>query len=99
MLSPEIQQETNLFFEKGCDDWILKLETTELPTYPIFQSAWDKPLCQHKLKKLLNDTQNDVEKARIFAVSSVGASAFLNSLPFVNFGLRLSNVEFQCPHT
>ena len=36
LLSPEIQQETNLFFEKGCDDWILKFETTELPTYQFF---------------------------------------------------------------
>ena len=94
LLTPEIQQDRNAFYEKGCQEWISKLEVTELPDKPMFQSNWDKPLCQKKLERLLDDTPNYTEKSRILACSSEAASAFLNALPLANCGLRLSDTEF-----
>ena len=93
LLSPEIQVEHNPFFEQGCEEWKLKLEATEPPINPIYQSSWDKPLCQKKLENLLSNAPTETEKARLLAISSEGASAFLNALPLANCGLRLSNIE------
>ena len=93
LLKSEIQQDPNEFFEQGCEEWKSILEVTELPAKPMFQSSWDKPQCQKKLERLLSNTPNEVERAKILAVSSEGASAFLNALPLANCGLRLSDIE------
>ena len=93
LLQQEIQQEQNLFFDRGCDEWKAMLGVTELPTKPIFQSAWDKPLCQKRLDDLINSAPTECERARLLAVSSEGASAFLNALPLASCGLKMSNIE------
>lgn len=64
-----------------------------IPEKPSFQSAWDKPLCQRKLDTLIEEAPTDFERARLLAVSSEGASAFLNALPLVSCGLKLSDIE------
>ena len=43
------------------------------------QSYWDKPLCEHIYKDLLNSEVSPVEKARLVSVASEHASDWLNS--------------------
>ena len=93
LLSQEIRQEQNVFFNRGCEEWKAKLGVTDLPINPIFQSAWDKPLCHKQLQDLIENAPTDCERARLLAVSSEGASAFLNALPLASCGLKLSDIE------
>ena len=51
------------------------------------------PYAKKRLEILLNNAPTEIEKARLQAVSSEGASAFLNAMPLASCGLKLSNLE------
>ena len=75
LLSHDIQQEQNLYFDQGCSQWKQKLGIDEFPEKPFFQSSWDKPLCEKRLNVLIENALSETEKARLLAVSSEGTSA------------------------
>ena len=83
----------NVFFNRGCKEWKTKIGTSKSPTCSIFQSAWDKSLCQKWLNDLIESAPRECERARLQVVSSEGASAFLNALPLASCSLKLSNIE------
>ena len=93
LLPNSITEEKNEFFEYGCGQWLLKSGKENVPENAIYQSEWDKPLCEIKLKNLIDNAESDADKARLLAVSSEGASNYLNALPMASLGLKLSDAE------
>ena len=93
LLPPEVREGKNEFFEIGSEKWLLQSGKSNLPDIQIFQSNWDRPICEKKLKDLIENADSDVEKARLLAISSENASSYLNALPLPSLGLKLSDAE------
>ena len=93
ILPTVLRDENSLFFNKGCEEWMKKLGLTTLNEFPVTQRGWDMPLYKLKLQSLIDNAQNDTEKARILSISSEWASDWLNALPLSSLGLKLSDVE------
>jgi len=58
------------------------------------QRSWDDPICNATHEQLLLHADR-VSRARLMAVVSVDAGAWLNALPVRNLGLTLSNRELR----
>jgi hypothetical protein len=93
LLPSELSEEANIFFDQGCDEWKQKLGVSELPHNQIFQREWDAPICKQKFQNLIANAPDEEESARLLAISSEGASAWLNAIPLSSLGLKLSDTE------
>ena len=65
-----------------------------MPTHNM-QALWDRSLLQQTFKKLLQDTADPYNTARLKAVSSPHASDWLYALPIMACGLRLEDEDFR----
>ena len=93
LLPSRFIEEKNEYYENACEEWFLKSGKEILPENPIYQSSWDRPICEKKLEGLIENADSDVDKARLKAISSEGASNYLNALPLPSLGLKLSDAE------
>ena len=93
LLPSRLIEVKNEYYENACEEWFLKSGKEILPENPIYQSSWDRPICEKKLEGLIENADSDVDKARLKAISSEGASNYLNALPLPSLGLKLSDAE------
>ena len=77
-------------------DWTQKypeLEPPDLPDRDI-QRAWDSIACTHK-KEVLENSTDQVGRARILAASSNGSGAWLNAIPSTSFGTLMDRESLR----
>ena len=67
----------------------------DLPKDKFHQSNWDLPLCKLKLKSLISEAINDVDRARLIGISYPHASDWLEALPSATVGLKMENKQFR----
>ena len=68
---------------------------TEEPSKPIYQSSWDKEICDQNYQNLLISAPNKEEKARLLAVASPNASDWLEAIPIPALGLKLDPMSHK----
>ena len=75
--------------------WKEKALMDTIPDSPIYQSSWDKPLYENRFQSLLDNAQNDKEKARLLSVASESSSDWLYALPISSLGLHLDSSSLR----
>ena len=65
------------------------------PSDKNLQAKWDEPIYNHQFTQLLDRQDSPEEKARLLAVNSEQASAWLNAIPIPSLGLKLDNTSFR----
>lgn len=95
ILPSYIQPPTNLV-EEASAAWqaVTGKETLESPLCR-YQHHWDETLCAAIHDRILEDSQSEVEKARILANVSQYSSSWLNALPCSSLGTLLDNQSFR----
>ena len=68
---------------------------TPVGPMPSFQRAWDRPVVKAALLGIRRALPAATDQARLLAVCSRGASAWLNALPLSSMALRLNNEEVR----
>src|SRR6218665_288544 len=77
-------------------EWCSKSDFKDGDSMPTHKQAlWDRPLLQQTFKKLLNDTADPYNTARLKAVSSPHASDWLYALPITACGLRVEDEDVR----
>ena len=76
-------------------EWLDASSGTPLPNLPEKQSNWDIPINELKLNKLINESDNDQDKARLLSITSEHASDYLNALPCSSLGLKLDKNQLR----
>ena len=76
--------------------WKLRVSNeAEQPENKSLQAGWDTPIVTHRYDQLLEKQTVPAETARIKAVASEQASAWLNAFPLPSLGLKLDDQSFQ----
>ena len=76
-------------------DWKSILNCEDLPTNPLFQAEWDKPLYFKRHSQILESAATVQEKARLRGIAADHASDWLHSIPIANLGLKLADSELR----
>ena len=84
----EISEAENLWKDNVSEDAVQ-------PINPSVQADWDKPLYTKRYSDLLESQTAPVEIARLKAVASDQASAWLNAIPVPALGLKLDNTTMR----
>ena len=95
LLPPNFLDTGNESWNFACDVWKQKSFQTNVPENTIYQSNWDIEICKFKQQTLLLTAPSNEEKARLMAVSSRFASAWLNAIPIPSLGLKLDPMSLK----
>ena len=89
LLPQTLQEHANVHWESALNVWKEKTGKNFLPDEPKYQASWDEPLYEARFEKLLQQSNNDQELARLLAISTESASDWLCALPMPTLGLHL----------
>ena len=92
ILPPRLQGIPEPYIKLGLNCWSQKHEQPPPPPSSAHQQkAWDAPVIEASYETLLETALEPRTRARLLAVASRGAGAWLNALPVAPLGLRMDN--------
>ena len=94
-LLPFQNNQPNLHFDLAIQKWKDLSGLESLPENKVCQSEWDKGLYEHRFEIILQNTQEDPERARILSVSSECSSDWINAVPIPSLGLHLDPMTLK----
>ncbi|XP_074042889.1 uncharacterized protein [Leptinotarsa decemlineata] len=93
ILPPSFPSDNNL--NEAEQLWISRTDLEVPRTRKNLQQTWDSPLIRNALNNLLDLAKSPIDKARIKAVWSKHAGAWLDALPVTSLGTLLDNESFR----
>ncbi|XP_072930332.1 uncharacterized protein [Epargyreus clarus] len=75
--------------------WTLACPGQNFPIDKTVQRLWDEPICKLHQKRLLDNSPNLSERARLLAVSEKESGFWLQALPSYNLGTFFDNISFS----
>ena len=95
LLPENLRGQENRHYQSALRTWKELSGMEAPPDNPLFQSEWDKPLCDKKYRDLLDGTSVQAERARLLAVASEHSSDWLHAIPVPALGLKLDNTSIR----
>ena len=96
VLSESVSAEGYSFVGLATEGWKSVFDQeVPLPAEKSIQAAWDHPVCDFKLKHLIESSPSLEQKAILLSVSSENSSDWLHSIPVPSLGLKLDNTSLK----
>lgn len=88
---PVVAEAATLWKERVVDSNVDENNNCQQPTVKTVQANWDTPIYERIYQDLLDKQSTPAERARLRAVATDQASAWLNATPMSSIGLKLDN--------
>lgn len=96
ILTESVSAEVYSFIDQALECWRSQVgQDVPLPDNWSSQSEWDGPICDLRLKELVDSCPNQEERAIILSVSSKNSSDWLHALPVPSLGLKLDDSSLR----
>ena len=85
----------DLLFTAAVDLWRQQTGRDQLPEFIVTQTAWDTPLVEVAVERVLSAAPNQAGIARLLAAAAPHSGAFLQTLPCSALGTRLDDASLR----